>query len=65
MLSSSYACRVFAGMEVTSECRASGVGGTTGTDEPDCLGGRGIAILGCGASPLNAALKGEGGSELQ
>jgi len=23
-------CRVFAGMEVTSECRASGVGGTAG-----------------------------------
>jgi hypothetical protein len=30
MLSSRYACRVFAEMEVTSECRALGVGGTAG-----------------------------------
>jgi hypothetical protein len=30
MLSSTYVCRVFAGTEVTSECRASGVGGTAG-----------------------------------
>ena len=30
MLSSRYACRVFAGMEVMSECRAPGVGGTAG-----------------------------------
>jgi hypothetical protein len=28
MLSSRYACRVFTGMEVTSECGASGIGGT-------------------------------------
>ena len=36
MLSSRYACRVFAGMEVTSGCRASGVGGTAGIDVTNC-----------------------------
>ena len=61
MLSSRYACRVFAGMEVMSECRASGVGGTAGVGECEDPGGRVIAIVGCcRPSPLNAASEGEG-----
>jgi len=60
MLSSRYACRVFAGMEVMSECRASGVGGTAGIGECEDPGGRVIAMLGCRPSPLKAASEGEG-----
>jgi hypothetical protein len=41
MLSSRYACRVFAGMEVTSECRALGVGGTAGIGDSEGPGGGG------------------------
>ena len=36
MLLSRYACRVFVGMEVTSGCRASGVGGTAGINVTNC-----------------------------
>ena len=35
-------CRVFAGMEVMSECGASSVGGTAGIGESESLGGRDI-----------------------
>jgi hypothetical protein len=38
-----------------SECRASGVGGTAGIDESECLEGRVIVILAGGPSPLNVA----------
>jgi hypothetical protein len=34
ILSNTYACSVFAGMEVTSERRALGVGGTAGIEGP-------------------------------
>jgi hypothetical protein len=42
ILSSKYACRVFAGMEATRECSASGVGGTAaiGDSEDPGDGGR-------------------------
>jgi hypothetical protein len=60
MLSSTYVCRVFGGIEVTSECRASGVGGTTCFDV-SAEGLRGaIVMFGCEPSPLNAASEGEG-----
>jgi hypothetical protein len=57
MLSSTYVCRVFGGIEVTSECRASGVGGTADTGGP---GGTMVVVFECEPSPLNAASEGEG-----
>ena len=61
MLSSTYVCRVFGGMELTSECRAPGVGGTAGFDVSEAEGLRGaIVMFGCEPSPLYAASEGEG-----
>ena len=58
MLSSTYVCRVFGGMELTSECRAPGVG-STAVSEAEGLRGA-IVMFGCEPSPLYAASEGEG-----
>ena len=65
LLPSKYACRVFAGMEVTSEHRALGVGGIAGIEESDGPGGEAVveSWLGVCANLLNAASR-EGACEL-